>query len=656
MSKSETAVPVAALAGVQVVRGQRTVLRDLTLDVLPGELLTVVGPSGAGKSTLLALLAGLLGADAGQVRRPEQDGGSTRVVFQEPRLLPWRTTAENVRLGLEYRANGGRGFGHAHDADGRVTRLLTELGIGDLAGRMPDQLSGGQAQRVAIARAVAADPTLLLLDEPFSALDPITRGDAQEWLRQVHHRLGLSTVLVTHDLSEAARLGDRVAVLRPGGRIEIFTADGDDHEALQKQLLTGFSDDQLAQAEPDEPEPSAPGANRREFLTVAAAGALVALPLIGGAVYSSGSSRSAPAVGDDQAGDRPTLRIGYLPITDAAPLLIAHDAGEFASRRIDTPEPTLFRGWSNMVEALQGGSIDVAHLLMPLAMQLRYDAGVPIKVLAWNHVNGSALTVAQRIDRLGDLAGATVAIPGWFSIHNVVLQQLLRSRGLTAVIDTAPSAAGRTVQLVVMAPSDMPVALGNGSIAGYIVAEPFCAAAEVQGVGKILRFSGDTWREHACCVTVVREDLVDRDPELAQRVADAVVAAQCTILDDRAGAAERLSAGGYLPQPPAAIARVLVEHDHTQSEYQTSGAITHPDWDEPRIGFQPYAYPSYTQRLVEELRNTTVDARTGWLSQLDPAAVHADLVSVDINRRAVEAAGGFAAFGAAPQRDEVIAP
>lgn len=646
---------VAALRRASVARGGVSIVSELSLEVYEGELLTVVGPSGAGKSTLLGLLAGLMPPSDGQVVRPEDAGGSARLVFQEPRLLPWRTASENVRLGLEYRANGGHGLGHAHEADERVTALLSQLGIGDLADRLPGELSGGQAQRVAIARAVAADPTLLLLDEPFSALDPVTRAETQEWLRRLHHRLGLSTVLVTHDLAEAARLGDRVAVMRPGGAaLEVFEARGDDHERLEAELLRGFSSVVGSAPASEAPSPRRRGGrSRREFLAVAAAGALIALPVAGSFLARPASSEAAGA-GDPER--RESLRIGYLPITDAAPLLIAHDSGAFAERGIDTPEPTLFRSWASLVEALQGGSIDVAHLLMPLAMQLRYDAEVPIKVLAWNHVGGSAMAVQPDIRDVDALAGTTVAVPGWFSIHNVVLQQLLRDAGLTAVIDRRPSAEEGTVQLVVLAPADMPAALSNGTIAGFIVAEPFCAVAEAQGAGRILRFTGDVWREHACCVTVVREEIVTDSPDLAQSVADAVVAAQLTILDDRAGAARRLSEGGYLPQPQEAISAVLDEHESRHAEYVDDGAIVHPEWDEPRIGFQPYAYPSYTERLVEELRLTAVDADTDWLERLDPAAVHGDLVSVDANLRAIEAAGGLDAFGAARTRTEVVQP
>ena len=668
---------VVEVRGASVARGASLVLEHVNLSLAPGELLTVVGPSGAGKSTLLALLSGLLPAASGTVIRPEQSGGSTRTVFQEPHLLPWRTAAENVRLGLEYRANGGSGLGHAHDADAAVAALLDQLGIGGLAERFPDELSGGQAQRVAIARAVAAQPTLLLLDEPFSALDPLTRADAQAWLRRVHEQRGLTTVLVTHDLSEAALLGDRVAVIRSGRPgLEILSAQGSDHTALESTLLARFAEDVPTHAHDGhdhdahdldhDHDLSAPGSSasadpasvrrsrtRREVLTLAGAGALLALPVVAGAFRRPADATAAPAAGVTKT-PTDTLRIGYLPITDAAPLLLAHDTGEFAKRGIRTPRPTLFRGWAPLVEALQSGSVDIVHLLMPAAMQLRYEADVPVKVLAWNHVNGSAITVAPHITEVAQLAGTTVAVPGWYSIHNVVLQQLLRDAGLTAVINQTPDAAAGTVQLVVLAPADMPTALGAGSVSGYIVAEPFCAVAEVQGIGRILRFTGDVWREHACCVTVVREDLLVDDPSLAQRAADAVVAAQRGILADRAAAAERLSAGGYLPQAPAAIAKVLIDHD--DHAYVEEDAVRHPDWEQSRIGFQPYAYPSYTEELVRQMRLTAIDADTAWLHRIEPADVHADLVATDVNLKAIEGAGGLSAFGASATRQELIQP
>ena len=184
------------------------VLGPVSFEVGRGELLVVVGPSGCGKSTLLRCLAGLEPADTGAIAW-QAGAGETGVVFQEPRLMPW----------LDVQANIGFGLGAAgRERRARIDALLALVGLYDARGRLPKQLSGGMAQRAALARGLANDPDLLLLDEPFSALDPSNRARLQSHLRELHARLGTTMVLVTHDIAEAARLGDRILVLggRPG--------------------------------------------------------------------------------------------------------------------------------------------------------------------------------------------------------------------------------------------------------------------------------------------------------------------------------------------------------------------------------------------------------------------------------------------------------
>ncbi|GLZ06517.1 nitrate ABC transporter ATP-binding protein [Actinomadura sp. NBRC 104412] len=197
---------------------RRPVLRGAELEVAAGEFLVLVGPSGAGKSTLLRVAAGLESLDQGRVEYGgDPDGASGRpaigVVFQQPSLLPWLTVAGNIRLGTRYRANAGTA--DRLDVDG----LLDRLGLPGLAGAWPDALSGGQAQRVAFARAVAIRPSLLLLDEPFSALDPANRRELREWLHARSGDLAPTIVLVTHDCDEALYLGDRIALLDGSGGI-----------------------------------------------------------------------------------------------------------------------------------------------------------------------------------------------------------------------------------------------------------------------------------------------------------------------------------------------------------------------------------------------------------------------------------------------------
>ena len=186
--------------------GERRILDDVRVRVAPGELVCLVGASGCGKSTLLRIAAGLDARFDGSVRvdgRPH--GVPTRdigVVFQEPRLFPWCTVADNIAF-----ETGG-----AAPDDAAVAALLDDVGLAGYANALPRQLSGGQAQRVALARALAARPRVLLLDEPFSAVDAFTRMKLQDLLAGLVRRKGVAALMVTHDIDEAATLGDRVLV------------------------------------------------------------------------------------------------------------------------------------------------------------------------------------------------------------------------------------------------------------------------------------------------------------------------------------------------------------------------------------------------------------------------------------------------------------
>ena len=388
---------------------------------------------------------------------------------------------------------------------------------------------------------------------------------------------------------------------------------------------------------------------RRDFLRLAGLTGLAATAgpslLAACAPGSPAASARSSASPRPAAGSGRPVRIGYLPITDAAPLLLAHARGLYADEGLEVERPTLFRGWSQIAEAFQADQVDVVHLLMPMTVWLRFASSVPLTVVAWDHTGGSALTVAPSIETLDELAGTTVAVPFWYSIHNIVLQLLLRDAGLTAVTTGEPSAADRTVKLVVMAPPDMPPALSNGAIAGYIVADPFNAVAEVNGVGRVLRFVGDVWYEHACCVVTTSDRLIAESPDVVQGVTTAVARAQLWTRDNRAEAAQILSADGegYLPQPIAAISRALGHYDH--DEYEPTGAIRHSDWETQRIGFQPFPFPSYTQELVRLLKDTTVEGDAAFLADLDPAAAHGDLVDDRFARAAIEQLGGPDAFG-----------
>ena len=213
------------------------VIHDVNLEIRAGELLALLGPSGSGKTTLLRIIAGLETPDAGRIIFGGTDTTGIPVqkrevgfVFQHYALFKHMTVADNIGYGLRARKRAERPARHVIAK--RVGDLLDLIKLSKFADRYPSQLSGGQRQRVALARALAVEPRVLLLDEPFGALDAQVRKDLRRWLRDIHQRTGQTTIFVTHDQDEALELSDRVAILHAGRLEQVGTPlEVQDHPA-----------------------------------------------------------------------------------------------------------------------------------------------------------------------------------------------------------------------------------------------------------------------------------------------------------------------------------------------------------------------------------------------------------------------------------------
>ena len=364
---------------------------------------------------------------------------------------------------------------------------------------------------------------------------------------------------------------------------------------------------------------------RRDFLKLTSLFALSgSLPLLQACSENFAKNPNAP------------LRIGYLPITDATPLLVAIDKGLFKKRGIEIEKPVLFRSWAQLVEAFISGQVNVIHILSPMAIWLRYGSNSPAKIVMWNHMAGSALTVLPDIETINDLGGKTIAIPFWYSIHNIVLQHILRENNLT-ITEKNPRSK-HEVRLVVMAPSDMISALATKSISGFIVAEPFNAIAEEKKIGKVLRFSADVWKDHACCVTLMHQHDLDNRPLWSEKIVDALVEAQLWTNNNRSETALLLSKQGlhkFMPHDPNILLKILDPPQTSWQSYVDSGVIKHPEWQQNRIDFQPYPYSSYLETLLTMLQKTHMAGINSFLMQLEASQVAQELTDVRFVKKAL---------------------
>jgi NitT/TauT family transport system substrate-binding protein len=367
------------------------------------------------------------------------------------------------------------------------------------------------------------------------------------------------------------------------------------------------------------------GYSRRGALDVMARGGLAALMAAG-------------AISPLRAQEDDVVRIGYLPITDATALLVAHAKGYFAEAGLKAEKPTLVRSWSALVEGFASGKFNIVHLLKPVPVWMRYNNKYPVKILAWGHTNGSGLVVGADtgITKFSDLGGKRIAVPYWYSMHNIVLQYALRQSGVVPVIKPGDAAlAPNECSLQVLAPPDMPTALAAKKIEGYIVAEPFNALGELKIGARMLRFTGDIWKNHPCCVICTQESNTKDRPEWTQKVVDAIARGAAYASQNKEEVAKLLSREGaaYLPAPADVVVKSVVDYG---PHYEKEGAIHHRSWQNGRIDFQPWPYPSATRLIVEAMNKTVVEGDTTFLKNLDPNFVADDLVDYRFIKSALE--------------------
>jgi NitT/TauT family transport system substrate-binding protein len=406
------------------------------------------------------------------------------------------------------------------------------------------------------------------------------------------------------------------------------------------------------------------GLSRRDFVRLAGIAGLAGTA--GLSLACSGKETPAAAsAAKVSRGVEPRLKVGYLPITDATPLLVGHSQNLFAAEGLEVDRPVMMRGWAEIAEGFLAGTFNLVHLLVPVPIFMRFSQQHPVKVVAWNHMNGSALTVSAKsgIRSAEDLGGKQIAVPHWYSMHNILLQLCLRHYGIDTVVqDRRAPLTKKQTNLFVMKPPDMPTALASGAIDGYIVAEPFNAAGEKLAGGRIIRFTGDIFKNHPCCVAVMKQSDIEQHPEWSQKVVNGLVRAQHWTLQHKKDVPQLLSkeGGGYLPMAAPVIARAMLQYDEATYGPHGTNAIHHPEWNVSRIGFQPYPFESATREIVKLLAQTRVEGDATFLAHLDSERVVRELFNYDMVRKAATAVGGLQVFegvnAANPYiREEVIA-
>jgi nitrate/nitrite transport system ATP-binding protein len=496
--------------------GQYIALKNIDLNIHKGEFVSLVGHSGCGKSTLLNIMAGLDQPSAGGVvlegRQVTEPGPDRMVVFQNYSLLPWLTVRENIALAVDQVMQK-----HPQPVRDRMIDHHMELvGLQKAAHKRPGQISGGMKQRVAIARALAIRPKLLLLDEPFGALDALTRGGLQEQLMKICQENEVTCVMVTHDVDEALLLSDRIVLMtngpeahvgqivdvpfpRPRERMEVVKHPN--YYSLRNEIVYFLNQQKRAKL------------HRAKPVVVMAANGL----------------------------EKVNLELGFIPLVDCAPLVVAKEKGLFEAHGLTNVTLNREPSWNAIADGVATGRLDAAMMVagMPLGMTLGYgnQPSRPMVSAMTLSRNGNAITVSKRlfdqgVRSLADFKAAidrrpdqvhTLAAVHPTSMHNLLLRYWLASGGIDP---------DRDISVTVIPPAQMVSNLKSGSIDGYCVGEPWNARAVSEGIGVVMATDNDIWPGHIEKVLGVTEAWAEQYPKTHIALVKALLEA-CEYCDDR---------------------------------------------------------------------------------------------------------------------------